>query len=676
MRRFSAAPVLAALFAVLILSLLPGCSGTSTTTSAVTQLILSPTTLSLNTGQVAQITAIPENASGGTVVADVSYISSNPNLVSVTAGGFVCAGVWDANFINCNPVPGTAGIGSATITATTANAVTATVVAHAHLQADRIVVDPISGCVSMGTTPTYTATVYNTTAPGCSTINPCDITSSVGPITFNSTDLQVMGNNLTTGILTASNPGATTVYATVASLNSIPQPALVCPVESIQIHGTSSTATSFSLAPAGTQSLTADVVDTNGVSITPLLTWASSYVGSSSISGTTGAVTATVTAGASGTTIITATCSTPNCNRSVSSQYGQNVVTVTTTGSSATTAYAASTSSLTLVPIPNSGNTAGTAITLPFLPNSMVSNSAGTKLYLGSSSGLITVDTVAATATSATGVPGTVLAVSPDGLYLLISNTAGGVVYLFSTGSSSVVLTQSVVPTAGAFTSDSHSVSFLAGQQLYYATILPASTTTNLPYVPNALDLNSQGSLTYVASAAAHAIDIRSTCNQSDQQILAANNPTLVAHIPNGTGAIIADSPAFDLVTNGSIGPGCPPTPASTVNSYNLGGGNFNARQLLFSSDSSHVWLISDLTSVIGFNLSTLAPSTITLANGAQAYSGGITLDGSHIYVGASDNNVHVLDTNTGTDSAQIAVGLKDANGNAVASNLVVVLPK
>ena len=298
MRRFSAAPVLAALFAVLILSLLPGCSGTSTTTSAVTQLILSPTTLSLNTGQVAQITAIPENASGGTVVADVSYISSNPNLVSVTAGGFVCAGVWDANFINCNPVPGTAGIGSATITATTANAVTATVVAHAHLQADRIVVDPISGCVSMGTTPTYTATVYNTTAPGCSTINPCDITSSVGPITFNSTDLQVMGNNLTTGILTASNPGATSVYATVASLNSIPQPALVCPVQSIQIHGTSSTATSFSLAPAGTQSLTADVVDTNGVSIAPLLTWASSYVGSSSFSGTTGAVTATVTAGA------------------------------------------------------------------------------------------------------------------------------------------------------------------------------------------------------------------------------------------------------------------------------------------------------------------------------------------------------------------------------------------
>src|SRR5664279_984118 len=110
MRRFSAAPVLAALLAVLILSILPGCSGTSAAASAVTQLILSPTSLSMNTGQVAAITANPENSTGGVVVADVSYVSSNPSLVTVTAGGLICAGVWDANFINCNPKPGLAGL--------------------------------------------------------------------------------------------------------------------------------------------------------------------------------------------------------------------------------------------------------------------------------------------------------------------------------------------------------------------------------------------------------------------------------------------------------------------------------------------------------------------------------------------------------------------------------------
>ena len=334
-----------------------------------------------------------------------------------------------------------------------------------------------------------------------------------------------MTNNITTGVLTATNPGATTIYATVAGLNSLPTPALVCPVASIKIHDAASSNTSFTLSPAGTQSLTADIVDTNGVSIAPLVTWASSPSGSSTVTGATGAVTATVTAGASGTATITATCSTPDCNRNVGPQYGQNVVTVTTTGTSTTTAFAASTNSLTLVPIPNSTNTPGTAITLPFLPNSMVSNYAGTKLYLGSSSGLMTVDPVAAPVTSTTSVVGTILAISPDGNYLLISNTAGGVVYLYNIAGSSIVLTQSVTPTSGAFTPDSRSVSFLAGQQVYYETIVPATTITDLPYVPNALDVSGLGSLTYITSSASHAIDIRTTCNQSDQQTLGGKQP-------------------------------------------------------------------------------------------------------------------------------------------------------
>ena len=77
---------------------------------------------------------------------------------------------------------------------------------NTHLQADRIVVNPTTGCVSMGSTPTYTATVFNTTAPGCTVYNPCDITSSVGTIKFFSSDPQVMTNNATTGVLTVSAP--------------------------------------------------------------------------------------------------------------------------------------------------------------------------------------------------------------------------------------------------------------------------------------------------------------------------------------------------------------------------------------------------------------------------------------------------------------------------------------
>lgn len=674
MRRYSAAGVLAALVSVIFLSFMVGCSGTGSAVAPVTQIVLTPSSLSLNTGQVVQLVATPENSTGGTVVADVSFSSSNTALVTVSPAGYVCAGIWDSNFIVCNPNPGVTGIGQSTITATSGS-ITNTAQVNVHLQADRIVVNPVSGCVSMGATPTYTASVYNTTSLGCSTTNPCNITSSVGTITYTSTDLQVMANNITTGVLTATNPGSTNIYATVAGLNSLPTPELVCPVASIKIHDANGTGTSFTLSPAGTQSLTADVVDTNGVSIVPLLNWASSPSGSSSVTGATGAVTATVTAGASGTAIITATCSTPDCNRNVGAQYSQNVITVTTTGSTSTTAFAASTNSLTLVPIAVPGATAGTAIALPFTPNSMVSSLKGDKLYLGSSSGLMTVDPVALTVNSNTAIIGTILGISPDGNYLLISNPATPAVNLYYISGSSITLTQAVTTNAGAFTPDSRSVSFLVGQQVYYETIFPSTTITGIPYVPDSLDVSATGSLTYITSSASHAIDVRTTCNQADQQTLAANNPTLVAHIPNDTGAVVADSPSVDVVTTGTIGPGCPPAPPSTVNSYNLNAGSFNARQFLFATDSSKVWMISDLTSVIGFNLSTLAPTTIPLANGAQAYNGGITVDGATIYVGASDNTVHVLNTSSSADTAQVAVALKDANSNIVAPNLVVVLP-
>ena len=162
MRRYSAAGVLAALVSVIFLSMIVGCSGTSSTVAPVTQIVFTPTSLSLNAAQVVRLIATPENSTGGAVVADVSFSSSNTAVVTVSPAGFVCAGVWDSNYIVCNPNPGLSAVGQATITATSGS-VTNTAQVNVHLQADRIAVNPISGCVSMGATPTYTATVYNTT---------------------------------------------------------------------------------------------------------------------------------------------------------------------------------------------------------------------------------------------------------------------------------------------------------------------------------------------------------------------------------------------------------------------------------------------------------------------------------------------------------------------------------
>jgi hypothetical protein len=190
------------------------------------------------------------------------------------------------------------------------------------------------------------------------------------------------------------------------------------------------------------------------------------------------------------------------------------------------------------------------------------------------------------------------------------------------------------------------------------------------------VDVSAQGGITYVTGSALGAIDVRITCNQTEWQTLSATHPTLVAHLPNGTGAVVADSPAIDVVTTGAIGAGCPPAPQNSVNTYNLGFGSFTAQQMFVSTNSGSAWILSNLASVVGLNLSSLTPFSIPLTNGAQPLSGGIMIDGSMVYVGASDNNVHSLDVASHTDTAQIAVGLKDGSGNTVTPNLVLVLPK
>ena len=655
-----------------------GCSGTSTPTVDVAKIVMSPSSVSMNVGQVIKITAIPQNSSGAAVVADTSYSSSNPAQISISPSGFICAGVWDANFITCTALPGKTGVGQATITATSGS-ITGTAPAFSHLQVDQISVNPPTGCVSVGATPNYSATAYNTTAPGCSVAIPCDITSTVGPATFFSTDLTVMSNNSTTGVLTANEPGSTSIYANVSGLNSVPQAALVCPVVSIQVHDANSTNTTFNLAPAATQSLVADVLDSNGVSIRPALAWSSVPSGVASVTLGTSTTTnsATVTANTGGTTIITATCATPNCNRNINPQYSQNLATVNVSGGTVTTVYAASTKSLTLIPISSSTNTAGTAISLPYLPNSISSDSGGSKVFLGSANGIMTVTVLTGVVTVSPAATGNIVATSPDGAYLLVSDSITNNLYLFNTAKSTVILTQATIASAGAFTPDSQSVTFLGpANQLFYYSILPTANVVTLPFAPNAVDVSSQGGMTYVTSSVSGAIDVRQTCNQSDWQTLAATSPTLVAHLPNGNGAVVVDSPALDVVTTGAIPPGCPATPQSTVNTYNLGFGTFNATQIFLSTNSSAAWIVSDQPRILALDLSTFIPFTIPLANAAVPFNGGIMIDGTKIYVGANDNNVHALDVATHTDSAQISPGLKDPNGAGVAPDLVYVLPK
>ena len=190
------------------------------------------------------------------------------------------------------------------------------------------------------------------------------------------------------------------------------------------------------------------------------------------------------------------------------------------------------------------------------------------------------------------------------------------------------------------------------------------------------MDIIAQGGLIYVTSSAGHQVDTYSTCNQAQNQILNAASPTLIKAIPNGTGAVAVDPPSIDVISTPTLSAGCPVMTQSTLNTYDLGVGSFTPAQLLVSPDSSTAWILSSsLGKVVSFDLASTTPSTIGIAGGATPNYGSLSLDGTQLWIGASDNKMHRIDIVYSVDAAQVAVNLTDANGNVTPPNLVSVLP-
>lgn len=685
MQRVSAVSVLAAIAAISLLIFLPACGGGNATTS-VSQIVITPSVSSLNQGAIATLTATPEDSTGTAVAADLTFSTSSNTIGSVSPGGQVCGGSWDASYINCTPTQGAGGVGQVTITATaTASGIKATATVYVHEVVNQINVFVQTPCTSMGQQVKLYAQVLNTTAPGCSSTSPCDITSTVGPIAFGTNNSGIVSVT-SAGQLMAGIPGATTVFASVSGVNSVGTPYMTCPVASILVHDASSSNTSFTIGQGGTQALTADVYDTNNQYIKPTLTWGSSSTAVATVaaSGTVNNP-GTITGVAPGTAYVTATCSYPNCNLFLPPQYSQNLVKTTVVGGTTTTVYAASTKSTMLVPFPIDTDVPGAAITLPYTPNSIVADPAGAAIYLGSSTALM-VYTISTGAVTTLSVPGAIQAISPDGTHLLLSDTVGGNLNYYDLATDSIASNgPSVTVTSDAYTPDSGFNEWVTGTSYGFGSASAASGTLTLPNstTGNALDIMAQGGLTYITSPSTNSgagqVYVYWTCNQLLNQTLTATNPTLIKALPNGTGAAAADSPNLDLIsTPSTLIAGCPLTPGrspSTLTPYDLGAGAFTATQMFMSPDSSRVWILSNLPQVLNFDLAELAPNNVSLAGGAVPLYGGMTLDSAHAYVGTSDGTVHRIDTSSMTDVAQIAVGLKDSSGNVTPPNLVSVLP-
>ncbi len=646
------AAILIAILTVLIIAL-AGCGGGSSSKAASTPtaIVITPSSLSLNLGDVTGIGANVVNSSGATVTNPpvVTFTSSNTSLVTISSTGSVCAGKWDTNFIVCD----TTGVqpGTANITAT-AGSLTASIPVYVHLHVDRVTISPATvDCVSSSQTQQMTAQAFN---------NGVDITSTVGPFTWAAATVDVATVD-TNGLVTAKTPGQTGITAAVSNVKSVPATWVTCPVQSVNIHLASGAATTFSLATAGTVSLTADLVDSHGRTISAPLNWSSSQASVANVNGA-----ALVTAVGPGTVGITGSCA-GTCNIGLPSVYS-NVVKGTVSGTSATTIYAAGTSSTSLIPIDSGTNAAGTAITLPAKPNSFLFDRVGNNGYLGSDSGVMILAVATNTVTQNAGATGRVLAVSPDSNRIIVAGS--NTLFVLGVGTGISTESSAIANAVGAdFTPDSKGAYIVAGNSLYFWT--PGQfKIIALAGAANDVKFLASGAFGYLAGGAASpAVTALDTCdNLLADTITTPATPTFVASLIDASEVLAVDSPGIDVITPSTTRVGCPPALSDSVNTVNLGAGSFTARQLILLPDGSKAYVTSDQAQVLGLTTATGTPFAIPLVGGASAFTGGTTLDGTKLYLGASDGKVHRIDTASGADVQQIGISFTP--------DLVAVRPK
>lgn len=661
------------LLAVVGLAALSACGGgststTTTTTSSFTVSII-PTNASVEPGNrgVFAIQATVLDANGAIITnPTVTFSSSNTDMLSFANVGLACAGGSTNTVCACpgawddvtNPVVCRAGAyGAVTVTATSSGVTSDPVTVYIHQHVDSVQVDtPLPTCVSQGQTRQFTAHAFS---------GGQDVTAAVGPFSWNTTQTQVATIDAN-GLATAVTPGQATIFALVGGFSgtsngpvtSVPVPFITCAVQSITLHLQNATDTSTTLNTGDLQTVVADVLDSRGEQLNTLaLTYVGTQPTALTVAGNA-ALNAALTGVAPGSSTVVAACTPPDCNIGMTAVFSNAFVATVTGTANTTTVFAASTTGTSLVPIDTSTNTAGTALTLPQTPNSLLLTPLGTTAYLGSANGLLSVDTTAATLAATTvsnSIAGKVLAFSPDGVKVLIADTAE--VWVLDPGNNSAESFNLGGVTGGAFAVNAYK-GFLAARTTL-GVYSPGTTFRTLPLTAaaNSVAFLPQSMYGYVSGGAPNAVTVRATCDNSLQGTLpSAASPSLIAALPNGTAVLAVDSPALDVISVSITGSGCLPAHSDSLRRVSLGVGSFTPRQLIISPDSQHAFILSDLPRVLVYNVSDGSVGFIPLAGGASPLAGGITLDGTQLWVGGSDNNVHQLDVASLTDIAQVAV--------------------
>jgi hypothetical protein len=662
-----------------------GSSSTTNTTNTPASITVSPTSLSLTHGAVAQIGSVQVLNSSNTAVSPtptITYTSADPTSVSVTSSGLVCAGVFDANNVVCqirnssgNPLP------DATVNITVAGGGLSTTVAvyvHAHVDTISVFGPPNPAvCSSQNQTEQFTAKAFS---------GATDITSKVGPFTWSTGNSSVATAD-TNGVVTSRQPGTTNVVASVANTTGTPALIVACPPKTISLTLSDGTSTSFNVATGTAETLAATVTDILGQPITGASLTYSSYVPSAASVSTT-----SVSTPGAGQTAIVASCTPPGCNPAAGPNVNfngtgvglavySNPVIGTITGSTATTVYVTGpdnpdgSANTSLIPITISTSAAGTAVTLQGSPNSMVFNRAGTTAFLGSTAGMLIFSASSNTVTAtASGLTGKVLAVSNDGNKVVLSDTSNtpNKVFVYDNGVNASQEFDIAGVTAADFAADNSKAYFTSGSTIYVYSPNTSSLKT-LSFAGDGVVFTPQVSLAYFGGSSILGLAV---CNDAR-----ADSATGVANIlgatPDGTHMIGAGANGWvDLSYTVTNSTGCPPTASNT-----LVIAPFNAAfvstptQIAVTSNDSYAFLTgcsggcTGATGVPFYHFADQTTGTIPLSASGTLFSGSVTQDATSLYVGVT-GGVHRIDL-TKTPPA-------DANQISVSFNpkIVVVRPQ
>ncbi len=466
---------------------LAGCLGKSssnTGNAGVRSVSLSPSSsISIDVGSTQVFSASGKNADGTTVIGpDIHFIVSVPSgstgaaPLSVASNGNACAGTWDSTSTICSP--GIPGVATVTAVIQGVSSPVTTVYVHQHIDSIQVSrLDPQGppryDCFSQGQVWGFQANAFS---------NNVDITNSVGPMTWSSTNFGVVtptplvlgqapNQQFNQVQVTAKTPGITNIFANASGVTSNFFPYTTCLVQAIylQLAGQGEAGNSTTVNTGTGVSITATAIDTlfNLVSFAPLaqppLTWSTSnpeVVAFTSITNDTGTNIATTRANLGGAAVF-ASCGPPTCNIGVlpglpiyssdgvlpngEKGYGTISIDVTSTDKAPNyTAWAATTDCgdalgctsalFSVTPNTTGVNPIGTIISLPRTPNSMMFNHlAAARLYIGSDQGLMFVDvtgnSTSPSLVSRSSTPcnvalcGKVLTISNDGKLVVVADT-------------------------------------------------------------------------------------------------------------------------------------------------------------------------------------------------------------------------------------------------------------